>query len=194
MVTTFLSIIPCNNYYYYYNSEPLLLQNILRLTHIRSLPVVAKIVPTIVYWSIKSCFNSIILLFYYHYTTKWSTGISMVYWCSVHLFEFKFIMLFITCLLLFLILIPFNFVLLFTRYLAWFKIVCCFKPLLDAFQGSYKYKYYYWIAVNILVRNLFYVILVFTLELSLVVSALILITFTALNGYIQPNKNHLINT
>ena len=34
----------------------------------------------------------------------------------------------------------------------------------------------------------------FTLELSLVVSALILITFTALNGYIQPNKNHLINT
>ena len=164
-----------------------------RLTRTRSLPVVATLF-LLSYTSVLRAVSTV--LFSYSTITKLPSGQQELVWsidASVQLFEFKFIMLFITCLIIFLILIPFNFVLLFTRYLAWFKIVYRFKPLLDAFQGSYKYQYYYWIAVNILLRNLFYVVSVFTLELSLTVSALVLIMFTALNGYIQPNKNNLIN-
>ena len=164
-----------------------------RLTCTRSLPILATLF-LLSYTSVLRAVSTV--LFSYSTITKLPSGQQELVWsidASVHLFEFKFIILFITCLILFLILIPLNFVLLFTRYLAWFKIVYRFKPLLDAFQGSYKYRYYYWIAVNILVRNLFYILSVLTLELSLVVSALILIMFTTLNGYIQPNKNHLIN-
>ena len=164
-----------------------------RLTHTRSLPVVATLL-LLSYTSVLRAVSTV--LFSYSTITKLPSGQQKLVWsidASVQIFEFKFILLSITCLILFLILIPFNFVLLFTRYLAWFKIVYRFKPLLDAFQGSYKYQYYYWIAINILVRNLFYVVSVFTLELSLIVSTLVLVMFTALNGYIQPNKNNLIN-
>ena len=164
-----------------------------RLTYTRSLPILA----TLFLLSYTSTLRAVsTVLFSYSTVTKLPSGEQELVWsidASIHLHGVKFIILFITCLILFLLLIPFNVVLLFTRYLSWFKVVYRFKPLLDAFQGSYKYQYYYWIAVNILARNLFYILSVFTLELSLIVSALTLIVFTALNGYIQPNKNNLIN-
>ena len=76
---------------------------------------------------------------------------------SVSLFGLKFTILFIICVVLFLLLIPFNFTLLFTRFLSKFRIVNHFKPLLNAYQGSYKDKYHYWIGVDIIsIRSLFF--------------------------------------
>ena len=57
----------------------------------------------------------------------------------------RFIALFIMCVVLFLILVPFNIILLFARSLSRFTLITKFKPLLDAYQGPYKDKLYYWI-------------------------------------------------
>ena len=111
---------------------------ILRLTYSRSLPVLA----TLFLLSYTGVLRVVLtVLFSYSTITRYPSGVTKMLWsidASVPLFEFKFTILFIICLVLFLLLIPFNITLLFTRYLSRFKVVNHFKPLLDAFQGSYK--------------------------------------------------------
>ena len=108
---------------------------------------------------------------------------------SVPLFGLKFTILFIACLVLFLLFIPFNIILLFTRYLSKFRIINQFKPLLYAFQGSYKDKYYYWIAVNIILRSFF----ALYAKLRLLIATMIMVVFATCHGYIRPNKNKVVN-
>ena len=116
---------------------------ILRLTYTRSLPVLA----TLFLLSYTGVLRTVLtVLFSYSTIIHLPSGHKQIVWsidASVPLFGLKFTILFITCLVLFFLLIPFNITLLFTRYLLQFKIVNRFKPLLDAFQGSYKDKYYY---------------------------------------------------
>ena len=112
---------------------------------------------------------------------------------SVPLFGLKFIILFITCLVLFLLLIPFNITLLFTRNFLRFRMINRFKPLLDAFQGSYKDKYYYWIAVHLAMRSLFFSFYAFPTELKLILSTMLLIVFGIYSGYACPYKSKLVN-
>ena len=112
---------------------------------------------------------------------------------SVPLFGLKFTILFITCLVLFLILLIFSITLLFTRFLSRFRVVNHLKPLLDPFQGSYKDKYYYWISVHIILRSIFFLLYVFSISLRLIISTIILVVFSVGYGYLQPNKNKLIN-
>ena len=102
-------------------------------------------------------------------------------------------LLFIMCLVLFLLLIPFNITLLFTRHLLQFRIISRFKPLLDTFQGSYKDRYYYWIAAHITLRSLFFTFYAFKTNLKLILSAIILINFSIYSGYIHLYKNKLLN-
>ena len=129
---------------------------ILRLTYSRSLPVLA----TLFLLSHTSVLRTVLtVLFSYSTITHEPSGHQELVWsadASVPLFGLKFTILFITCLVLFLILLFFNIILLFTRYLLWFKLINYFKPILDAFQGSYKDRYYYWVAVNIILRSLFF--------------------------------------
>ena len=128
---------------------------ILRLTFSRSLPVLATLF-LLSYTGVLRTVSTV--LFSYSTITHLPSGHHQMVWsidASVPLFGIKFIILFIACLVLFLLLIPFNIVLLFTRYLSKFRMINRFKPLLDAFQGSYKDKYYYWVAVNIILRSLF---------------------------------------
>ena len=51
-----------------------------------------------------------------------------------------------------------------------------FKPLLDAFQGSYKDKYYYWVAVHLALRSFLFAFYAFP-KLKLILSTLLLIVF-----------------
>ena len=85
-----------------------------------------------------------------HTTLVWSVD------ANVPLFGMKFTMLFTVCLFLFLVLLPFNIVLLFTRILSTFKFINHFKPLLDAFQGPYKDKFYNWTGIQLLLRAVFF--------------------------------------
>ena len=83
------------------------------------------------------------MLFSYSTITELPSNRHHLVWsidASVPIFGVKFTLLFITCLILFVALIPFNMTLLFTRYVMRFRIINRFKPLLDAFQGSYKHN------------------------------------------------------
>ena len=90
---------------------------ILRLTYTRSLPVLA----TLFLLSYTGVLRTVLtVLFSYSTITHLPSGHQQIVWsidASVPLFGLKFTILFITCLVLFLLLIPFNIILLFTRCL-----------------------------------------------------------------------------
>ena len=166
---------------------------ILRLTYTRSLPVLA----TLFLLSYTGVLRTVLtVLFSYSTITHLPSDHQQIVWsidASVPLFGLKFTILFIMCLVLFLLLIPFNITLLFTRHFLQFRIISRFKPLLDAFQGSYKDRYYYWIAVHIILRSLFFTFYAFKTNLKLILSAIVLIFFSIYSGYIHPYKNKLVN-
>ena len=166
---------------------------ILRLTYHRSLPVLA----TLFLLSYTGVLRVVLtVLFSYSTITHYPSGDKQIVWsidASVALFGLKFTILFIICLLLFLILISFNITLLFTRYLSRFRVVNHFKPFIDAFQGSYKDKYYYWIAVHMIFRSMLFSFYAFQIKLSLILTAIVLVIFTSYNAYLKPNKNRITN-
>ena len=92
---------------------------ILRLTYTRSLPVLA----TLFLLSYTGVLRTVLtVLFSYSTITHLPSGHQHIVYASVPLFGLKFTILFITCLVLFLLLIPFNITLLFIRYLLKFRI------------------------------------------------------------------------
>ena len=136
------------------------------------------------------------MLFSYSTLTELPSGHQRLVWsidASIPLFGVKFTILFIVCLVLFLLLIPFNIILLFTRYLLQFRIINRYKPILDAFHGSYKDSYYYWISVHIVFRNLLFALYPLKAIVRLPVSAMLLVCLTAASGYLHPNKIKLLN-
>ena len=170
---------------------------ILRLTYkrSRSLPVLA----TLFLLSYTGVLRTVLtVLFSYSTITHAPSGHQELVWsvdASVTLFGFKFTMLFIACLdlVLFLILLFLNIILLFTRCLANFKLINHFKPILDALQGSYKDRYYYWVAVYIILRSLFFALYAFKVKIRLLLATMILVPFTCIFGYTCPNKSKLVN-
>ena len=166
---------------------------ILRFTYTRSLPVLV----TLFLLSYTGVLRVVLtVLFSYSTLTHLPSGHKQIVWsidASVPLFGLKFTILFIICLVLFLILIPFNITLLFTRYFLRFRVINRFKPLLDAFQGSYKDKYYYWVAVHLSLRSLLFAFYAFPTKLKLIFSTMLLISLGFYTGYIRPNKNKMVN-
>ena len=130
---------------------------VLTLTYGRSVPVLA----TLLLLSYTGVLRVVLtVLFSYSTIAHLPSGHQQVVWsidASNPLFGIKFTILFISCLVLFLLLIPFNITFLFTRCLLQFLIINCYKPLLDAFQGSYKDKYFYWVGLQLTMRSLFFV-------------------------------------
>ena len=165
---------------------------ILRLTYSRSLPVLAMLF-LLSYTGVLRVVLTV--LFSYSTITEYPSGDEEIVWsidASVPLFGLRFTMLFITCLVLFLILIPFNIILLFTRFLSRYRIVNRFKPLLDAFQGSYKDKYYYWVAVNIIFRYMLFSLYGLEKQLRIFLTTTVLVIFMACYGYACPSKDKAI--
>ena len=83
---------------------------------------------------------------------------------------------------LFLILLPFNAVLIFTRTLSQFKCINHFKPLLDAYQGPYKDRFYYWTGLLLLLRALFYEISALDRNTNMMIGILILGIMECVHG------------
>ena len=114
-----------------------------RLTARRALPVLATLF-LLSYTKVLLTVSNV--LFSYTSITHLPSNNTTLVWSvdtSVPLFGVKFTILFIACLILFLILVPFNVVMIFTKKLSYFKVVTYFKPLLDAYQGRYKIKFHY---------------------------------------------------
>ena len=156
---------------------------ILRLTYTRSLPVLA----TLFLLSYTGVLRTVLtVLFSYSTITQLPSGHLQMVWsidASVPLFGLKFTILFITCLVLFLVLIPFNFILLFTRYLLQFRTINYFTPVIDAFQGSYKNEFYYWVAIQIVLRSIVFALYGFQEKIRLIITTVILVVFIGCHGY-----------
>ena len=164
-----------------------------RLTARRALPVLAtlfllsytKVLLTVS--NVLFSYTSITHLPSNHTTLVWSVD------TSVPLFGVKFTILFIACLILFLILVPFNVVLIFTKKLSYFKVVTYFKPLLDAYQGPYKIKFHYWTGLQLLMRTIFFGLSALNRNINLMISSILLGVIIWLHGKCCPYKQKINN-
>ena len=102
---------------------------------------------------------------------------------NIPLFGLRFTILFIVCLILFLILVPFDVILLFTRTLSRFQFINKFNPLLDAYQAPYKIIVYNYTGLQLLMRVIF-----FALErnINLVLGIIILSMIIGIHGTTSP--------
>ena len=122
-----------------------------------------------------------------HTTLVWSVD------ANVPLFGVRFTILFIVCLILFLILVPFNIILLFTRTLSRFRLINKFKPLLDAYQGPYKDKFYYWTGLQLVVRAVLLAITSLDRNNNLTICIIIFSILGGIHGIAQPLKSRIQN-
>ena len=135
-------------------------------------------------------------IFFYSTVTHLPSEDSTLVWSvdtNIPLFGVKFTILFVTCLIIFLILIPFDILLLFTRSLMRFKFVSTFKPLIDVYFGPYKDRFYYWTGLQLLLRTVFFVLSTFDLDVNLTSSAVLLGILLCFQGVAQPFKSRLKN-
>ena len=164
-----------------------------RLTARRALPVLATLF-LLSYTKILRIVSSV--LFSYSTITHLPSEHTKIVWsvdANVPVLGFRFILMFIVCLILFLILIPFNVILLFTRTLSRFRFVNKFKPLLDAYQGPYKDKFYYWTGLQLLLRAMFFGLSSLDRNINLIISIMLLAILGGVFGVIQPFKNKIKN-
>ena len=135
-------------------------------------------------------------IFFYSTVTHLPSEDSTLVWSvdtNIPLFGVRFTILFVTCLIIFLILTPFDILLLFTRLLMRFKFVSTFKPLIDVYFGPYKDKFYYWTGLQLLMRAIFFGLSTFDLDVNLTSGAILLGILLCFQGVAQPFKSRLKN-
>ena len=159
-----------------------------RLTARRALPVLATLF-LLSYTKILRIVCSV--LFFYSTITHLPSKHTTLVWsvdANVPLFGVRFTIMFIVCVILFLILVSFDIILLFTRTLSRFRFINKFKPLLDAYQGPYKDKFYYWTGLQLLVRTVFFGISSLDRNINIAISILLLSVIIGLHGIMRPFK------
>ena len=164
-----------------------------RLTARRALPVLATLF-LLSYTKILRIVSSV--LFFYSTITHLPSKHTTLVWsvdANVPLFGVRFTILFIVCLILFLILVPFNAILLFTRTLSRFSFINRFKPLWDAYLGPYKDKLYFWSGLQLLIRAIFFGLSSLDRNINLATSAVLLGVLGGISGATSPFKNKYKN-
>ena len=164
-----------------------------RLTARRALPVLATLF-LLSYTKILRIVSS--ALFFYSTITHLPSKHTTLVWsvdANVPLFGVRFTILFIVGLILFLILVPFNVILLFTRTLSRFRFINKFKPLLDAYQGPYKDKFYYWTGLQLLIRALFFGISSLDRNINFTVSIILFGIIGVIQATLHPFKRNSKN-
>ena len=136
------------------------------------------------------------MLFSYSTITHYPGGDKQTVWsidASVPLFSLKFTILFITCLVLFFILL-FCVTLLSGKFLLKFIAINHFKSLFITFYDPYKAKYYYWVSITLVFRNLFFSLYAFQSRLRGIFSNYTsVVALTACHGYACPHKSKAVN-
>ena len=161
-----------------------------RLTHNRSLPVLATLF-MLTYTSVLQIISSVFL--FTTITSLPSKTQKIVWSLDPDISLWKLLLLIIVCLLLFSFLLMLNTILLFTKWLMRFKVINQFKPIIDAFQGPFKHHHYYWIGLQLLLRNIMFLLSALVKDLSINIGCIIIITIAISHGYIQPYKSNMIN-
>ena len=160
-----------------------------RLTARRALPVLATLF-LLSYTKILRIVSSV--LFFYSTITHLPSKHTTLVWsvdANVPLFGVRFTILFIVCLILFLILVPFNVILLFTRTSSRFRFINKFKPLLDAYKGPYRVTFEFWTGLQLLIRAVFFGLSSLDRDVNLIVSAILLAIFGGISGVMQPYES-----
>ena len=161
-----------------------------RLTARRALPVLATLF-LLSYTKILRIVSSV--LFFYSTITHLPSKHTTIVWsvdANVPLFGVRFTILFIICLILFLILVPFNVILLFSKTLSKFRFL---KPLLDAYQGPYKDKFYYWTGLQLLMRAVFFGIATLDKNVNFTISIILFGIMGIIQGAVNPFKRNCRN-
>ena len=123
----------------------------------------------------------------HHTTLVWSVD------ATVPLLKIRFIILFIACIIIFIVLVPFNMLLIFARQLSRFKHINYFKPLLDAYQGPYKIRFYFWTGLQLLLRTFVLGLSGLDKNTNLMLSIIVFGILAWLIGRLSPFKNQLNN-
>ena len=136
-------------------------------------------------------------LFFYSTITHLPSNHTTVLWsidAMVPLFGLRFIILFIACFILFIVLIPFNILLVFTRQLSRFRRINYFKPLLDAYQGPYKNRFYFWTGLQLLLRAIIFGLSALERNVNLFIGNILFGILIWLTGKYSPFKSQKNNT
>ena len=136
------------------------------------------------------------MLFFYYDIISLPSKRSTLVWSvdtSAPLFGVKFTFIFAVSLILFLILLFFNVIITFTRSLSHFKFVYRFKPLLDAYQGPYKDKCYYWTGLQLMMRAVFFALSALDRNTNLMISSVLIGIAGHIHGAVFPFKNKAKN-
>ena len=164
-----------------------------RITARRALPVLATLF-LLSYTKVLHTVSSV--LFHYSTITHLPSGHTTLVWAvdaNIPLFCLKCIALFIVCLVLFIVLLPFNAILCFTKSAMRLKCVNHFKPLIDAYQGPYKYKYYYWTGLQLVMRAVFFGLSALDRNINLTVGIILLAIIVLIQRSIIPFKDDYKN-
>ena len=164
-----------------------------RITARRALPVLATLF-LLSYTKILRTVSSV--LFYYSTITHLPSGHTTLVWAvdaNVPLFGLKYIALFIVCLILFVTLLPFNAILCFTKTAMRLQLVNHFKPLIDAYQGPYKYKYYYWTGLQLVMRAVFFGLSALDRNINLTIAIILLALIIFIQRSLIPFKDNYKN-
>ena len=108
---------------------------------------------------------------------------------NVSLLSGRFIVLFIVCIILFVLLLLFSFWLLLNDLFKRFTIMNKFKPLLDAYQGPYESKLSYWTGLQLVIRAVLFSISSLNSNTRLITSIIILYVISILHGLCRPFRN-----
>ena len=164
-----------------------------RLTAQRALPVLA----TLFLLSFTKTLQTVTkVLFSYSEVIQVPKGSTKLIWSvdtNVPLLGVKFIMLFVVCLLLFLIMIPFVVIVLFTRPLLRFKVINKVKPLLDAYQGTYVDKCHYWTGLQLVMRAVLFGVSSLDRNINLSIGIILLSIIIGAHGIAFPYKRRTQN-
>ena len=160
-----------------------------RLTARRALPVLATLF-LLSYTKVLRTVSSV-LFFYYEITNLPSKHTTLVWSVdtSAALFGIKFTFSFVVSLCIFLILLFFNVILLFTRILSYFQFINRYKPLLDAYQGPYKDKYYFWTGFQLVMRAVFFGLSGLNRNTNLMISSILIGTTACIHATLFPFKD-----
>ena len=166
-----------------------------RLTARRALPVLATLFLLSYTKMLRTTCNVLFLYSRMTYLPSNNTNLKLVWSvdANVAVFGVKFMIVFIACLLLFSIMIPFNVVLLFTRFLFRFRLISKFKPLIDAYQGAYKDKCYYWIGLQLVMRATFLGLSSLDRNVNLKIGIILMSMLAGVHGLVRPFKNKFKN-
>ena len=164
-----------------------------RITARRALPVLATLF-LLAYTKVLRTVSSV--LFYYSTITHLPSGRTTLMWAvdaNVPLFGLKYTVLFIVCLILFSVLLIFNVILWFTKTAMRLQLVNHFKPLIDAYQGPYKHKYYYWTGLQLVVRAIFFGLSALDRNINLTIGIILLAIIIIIQRSFIPFKSNRKN-